>query len=68
MSDEDSESGTIYVLRSLSDSPTIAANRELFHKIGVTGGDVEKRIANAKIDATFLLADVEIVATYKLFN
>lgn len=68
VSDEDSESGTIYVLRSLSDSPTIAANRELFHKIGVTGGDVEKRIANAKIDATFLLADVEIVATYKLFN
>lgn len=36
------------------------------HKIGVTGGKVEKRIANAKHDATYLLADVEVVATYKL--
>ncbi|MBB6262207.1 hypothetical protein FHS77_002779 [Paenochrobactrum gallinarii] len=68
LNDEDSESGTIYVLRSLSDNPTIAANREIFHKIGVTGGSVEKRVSNAKLDATFLLADVEIVATYKLFN
>lgn len=62
----DSKSGTIYVLRSLSEHPFIAAHRELIHKIGVTGGKVEKRIANAKHDATYLLADVEIVATYKL--
>ena len=34
----------------------------------MTGGDVAKRIANAKVDATFLLADVEIVATYTLYN
>lgn len=34
-------------------------NRDVLHKIGVTGGDVAKRIANAKLDATFLLADVE---------
>jgi hypothetical protein len=27
-----------------------------------------RRIANAKLDPTFLLADVEIVATYKLSN
>ena len=33
-----------------------------------SGGDVTNRIANAKLDATFLLADVEIVATYSLFN
>jgi len=68
-SDEnDTESGTIYVLRSLSDRPEIAENRQVLHKIGVTGGSVEKRIANAKKDATYLLADVEIVQTYKLFN
>jgi hypothetical protein len=53
---------------SKSDNPIVAANRDLIHKIGVTGGDVAKRIANAKLDPTFLLADVEIVATYKLFN
>ena len=61
-------SGTIYVLRSKSDHPTVAANREVLHKIGVTGGDVARRIANARLDATFLLADVEIVATYTLYN
>lgn len=64
--EDDVSSGTIYVLRSLSDHPFIAAHRELIHKIGVTGGKVETRIADAKHDATYLLADVEIVATYKL--
>lgn len=66
--DGDLESGTIYVLRSKSQHPEIAAHRELIHKIGVTGGSVEARIANAALDATYLLADVEVVATYKLFN
>lgn len=65
---DDLASGTIYVLRSKSDNPIVAANREVLHKIGVTGGDVAKRIANAKLDTTFLLADVEIVATYTLYN
>jgi len=66
--DGDTESGTIYVLRSKSDHPTISANRDVIHKIGVTGGKVETRIANAKVDATFLLADVEVIATYELYN
>ena len=67
-SEDDQESGTIYVLRSLSDHPTIKVNREIVHKIGVTGGAVEKRLTNAKNDPTFLMADVEVVATYKLAN
>lgn len=66
--DDDLESGTIYVLRSKSDHPDVAAHRDLIHKIGVTGGSVETRIVNAATDATYLLAGVEIVATYKLFN
>ncbi len=65
---EDIASGTIYVLRSQSTHPFVAAHRELIHKIGVTGGKVETRIAGAAKDATYLLADVEIVATYKLHN
>jgi hypothetical protein len=65
---DDVEAGTIYVLRSNSDNPFIAVNREVIHKIGVTGGDVKARIANAKKDPTYLFADVEIVATYKLAN
>lgn len=66
--DGDIESGTIYVLRSLSTHPFVAEHRELIHKIGVTGGKVETRIAGADKDATYLLADVEVVATYQLHN
>lgn len=62
----DVDSGTIYVLRSLSTDPYIAERRELIHKIGVTGGQVETRIANAEHDPTYLLAKVEVVATYNL--
>ena len=68
-SDEDDlASGTVYVLRSNSDHPVVIENRAILHKIGVTGGKVKKRIANAEKEATYLLAGVEIVATYKLFN
>lgn len=66
--DEDLGSGTIYVLRSRSTHPYITENRTLIHKIGVTGQTVEARIANAASDPTFLLADVEVIATYKLYN
>lgn len=66
--EDDVQTGYIYVLRSLSDDPFIAKNRSVIHKIGVTGDDVKKRIANAKKDSTYLLADVEIVATFKLSN
>ena len=64
--DGDIESGTIYVLRSQSQHPFVAEHRELIHKIGVTGGKVATRIANAAHEATYLLAEVEVVATYKL--
>lgn len=68
-SDEgDLGSGTIYVLRSRSKNPKIADHREVIHKIGVTGNDVQSRISSAKVDPTFLFAEVEIVATYQLFN
>ena len=65
---DDIASGTIYVLRSLSNHPFVAEHRELIHRIGVTGGKVETRIAGASKDATYLLADVEVIATYKLHN
>lgn len=66
--EDDLASGTIYVLRSKSDHPLVAENRNLIHKIGVTGGSVEARIAGADKSATYLLAEVEVVATYRLFN
>ncbi len=66
LEDDDKESGTIYVLRSLSDDPYVAQYRDTIHKVGVTGGRVDKRIANAENEATYLLAKVEVVATYRL--
>jgi hypothetical protein len=65
---DDIETGTIYVLRSKSTHPYVSEHRELIHKIGVTGGKVETRISGADKEATYLLADVEVVATYKLHN
>ena len=64
----DEASGIVYVLRSQSNHPIVAENREVLHKIGVTSGDVARRVASARMDPTFLMADVEIVATYPLYN
>lgn len=66
--DDDLASGTIYVLRSKSNHPVVASNRDVLHKIGVTGGKIDTRIANAHLDPTFLMADVEVIATYELCN
>ena len=56
------------MLRSKSDHPIVTENRELVHKIGVTNMTVEKRIAGAHLQPTFLMANVEIVASYELYN
>ena len=66
--EDDLPTGYIYVLRSKSEHPFVVQNRLVLHKIGVTGGDVKSRIANARKDPTYLLADVEIVANFKLAN
>ena len=63
---DDIDSGFIYVLRSRSSHPFIAEHRELIHKIGVTGQQIEARIASAALSSTFLFADVEVIASYKL--
>jgi T5orf172 domain len=67
-SGNDVGTGTIYVLRSLSKDANISKHRDILHKIGVTSSSVKKRIANAENESTYLLAPVEIVATYELYN
>jgi hypothetical protein len=64
----DTETGFIYVLRSKSEHPFIAEHRSVIHKIGVTGADIQSRVANARKDPTYLLADVEVVVSFKLAN
>src|SRR5699024_8960457 len=66
LADDDKQTGTIYVLRSESDHPYIVEHRQLIHKIGVTRGNVKHRIADAANQSTYLLANVEVVATYDL--
>jgi len=66
--DGETETGTIYVLRSKSDHPVVAEHRAVMHKIGVTSGSVETRIAGAEKSATYWLAGVEVAATYKVYG
>jgi hypothetical protein len=64
---DDNVTGYIYVLSSLSDNPTVKAEKNLY-KIGFTVNSVEQRIVNAAHEPTYLMAPVRIVATYKVIN
>lgn len=63
--DPDTPMASVYVLRSLSEDPQLAAFPQV-HKIGSTRQKVEKRITGASGSATFLGAPVEIAAVYKV--
>lgn len=65
--DADQHTGYIYVLRSKSDHPDLRGLRDL-HKIGFTTTPVEARIKGAEKSPTYLMAPVEVVATYRVFN
>jgi hypothetical protein len=66
--DTDTQTGMIYVVKSLSVDPEIRKLDGLLHKIGFTSGKMEVRIQNAKDDPTFLMAAVHPVTTYTLYN
>lgn len=65
---DDELSGFLYVLRSKSDHPFVVEHRELLHKIGFTRGELKDRFEGAASEQTFLLADVELVASYRIAN
>ncbi|MDI9960794.1 MULTISPECIES: GIY-YIG nuclease family protein [Rhodococcus] len=65
--ENDEHTGYIYIVRSLSDDPQIASITDLY-KIGFTTGTVEKRIIHAVDQPTYLMAPVEIVASYRTYN
>ncbi len=67
VADGDSETGYIYVLKSLSENPRIASTKNLF-KIGFSTTSVEERIKKASQDPTYLMAPVSIVSAYRCFN
>ena len=67
ISQDDIFKGYIYILSSLSTDPKISNINNLY-KIGQTSGEVEDRVKNAKSDPTYLMADVKIISTYKIYN
>lgn len=67
IAEEDVKSGWIYVLKSKSLNPKISQIKDLY-KIGFSTTSVKDRVKNAAKQATYLFADVEIIATYKCFN
>ncbi len=64
---DDDQTGYIYVLRSLSTNPEIAAIDDLY-KIGFSSGAVEDRIKNAENEATYLMAKVHLVEVFECYN
>jgi len=67
ITDEDGQTGTIYILKSLSANPEIAGIRDLY-KIGFSTVPVEERVKNAEDDPTYLLAPVHVVEIFECFN
>lgn len=65
--EEDIHSGWIYVLKSKSTNSQIVNIKDLY-KVGFASNSVDERIKNARYEATYLFADVQKVATYKVYN
>ncbi|MEH6467452.1 MAG: GIY-YIG nuclease family protein [Porticoccus sp.] len=67
ITDDDETTGYIYILQSLSSNPDISSIQNLY-KIGYATTSVEKRIANAEKEPTYLMSAVHHVSSYKCFN
>lgn len=67
ITEDDQESGLIYILKSQSNNPKIQSISNLY-KIGYSKTSVEERIKNAENDPTYLMAPVTIVTAFKCFN
>jgi hypothetical protein len=64
----DVQTGHIYVARTLSKEDHIARYAQQMLKIGVTGGDIHRRVSDAINDPTFLLARAAIITSFTLYN
>lgn len=65
--EEDIQSGWIYVLKSKSEKPEIKSLENLY-KIGFSKNPIPERIKNAHKEATYLFADVAVVASYNCYS
>lgn len=67
ITDEDNETGYIYILKSKTKDKKIKSIPNLY-KIGFSTTPVEERIKNAEHEPTYLMSKVVIVETYKCYN
>jgi len=67
ISDDDDETGFIYILKSLSSDSNIQDISNLY-KIGYSNVPVEERIKNAEQEPTYLMAPVRIISTFQCYN
>jgi hypothetical protein len=67
ITDEDEESGYIYILKSKNEDEKIKSIKNLY-KIGFSKGDVKERLKNAENEPTYLMAPVSIVSVYQTYN
>lgn len=67
LTEQDQQSGHIYILSSLSKKPEIAQMENLY-KIGFTSQTVESRISNAKNEPTYLMDEVKLISAWTCFN
>ena len=67
---DDQITGYVYVLKSLSNNADVNRIQEdhPFYKVGFTSGTVERRIANAENESTYLYGPVKVVAEYQVIN
>lgn len=70
LSSDDQVTGYIYVLKSESDNPEVKRVQEdqSLYKVGFTSGSVQKRIANAENEATYLYGPVKICEEIQVAN
>lgn len=63
----DLETGWIYILKSKSSNKAIAEIKDLY-KIGFSKTEVKARIKNAAKEPTYLMAEVQVIRTYRCYN
>lgn len=67
ITDDDKQTGFVYVLRSLSTKPEIKSLKNLY-KIGFSRESVKSRIKNAAKEPTYLMAPVALVCEFQCYN
>lgn len=67
ITEEDKETGHIYVLTSQSKKEEISSIENLY-KIGYSSTSVQERIKNAENEPTYLMAPVKIESSWMVFN